>query len=388
MKSTKILAILIVGVVSVSLLARVERPDKVPKAFQEIWNALLDLQEQMDSIQPTPGPQGPPGPTLGIYDSLGLSSSGDRESGDAGGRTLYNLGSVGIGTGIDSLYKLSVQGGGASAINCNRESGQGLWAHSEIGVGVASSSTSGYGVTGHSGTGIGVYGASNSSYGVYGVSNDQAAVVGDSVNFRGIWGISWTGDGVYGQSDSGNGVVGESFSGGKAGYFKGDVQITGELTKAGGSFKIDHPLDPENKFLQHSFVESPDMMNIYNGMLILDENGQAVVQLPDYFEALNRDFRYQLTCIGGFAPVYIAEKISDKRFKIAGGKPGMEVSWQVTGIRRDAYADKNRVVVEENKSLQERGYYLHPEAYGLPKEKSIETVRKPRLSQIRELAKR
>jgi len=356
MKSTKILAILIVGVVSVSLLARVERPDKVPKAFEEIWNALLDLQEQMDSIQPTPGPQGPPGPTLGIYDSLGLSSSGDRESGDAGGRTLYNLGSVGIGTGIDSLYKLSVQGGGASAINGQSESGHGVCGWAKSGYGVHGYSESGNGMSGYGG-----------AHGVYGenIGTGNHGILGGS------------GEGVRGYSATGY-----------AGYFHGDVVITGVLSKASGSFRIDHPLDPENKYLQHSFVESPDMMNIYNGMLILDENGQAVVQLPDYFEALNRDFRYQLTCIGGFAPVYIAEKISDKRFKIAGGKPGMEVSWQVTGIRRDAYADKNRVVVEENKSLQERGYYLHPEAYGLPKEKSIETVRKPRLSQIRELAKR
>jgi hypothetical protein len=96
--------------------------------------------------------------------------------------------------------------------------------------------------------------------------------------------------------------------------------VIGNLSKGGGSFKIDHPLDPANKYLYHSFVESPDMMNVYNGNVVLDANGEAVVVLPDWFEALNRDFRYQLTCIGGFAPVYIAEEIANNQFKIAGGE--------------------------------------------------------------------
>ncbi len=55
------------------------------------------------------GPQGPAGPTLGIYDSLGLTSSGGRAAGDAGGRSLYNLGNVGIGT-ASLASKLTVQG--------------------------------------------------------------------------------------------------------------------------------------------------------------------------------------------------------------------------------------------------------------------------------------
>jgi len=135
--------------------------------------------------------------------------------------------------------------------------------------------------------------------------------------------------------------------------------------KSGGSFKIDHPLDPANKYLCHSFVESPDMKNVYDGVIILDGNGEASVELPDWFEALNRNFRYQLTCIGGFCQVYIAEKINHNRFKIAGGMPGMEISWQVTGIRQDPWANENRIVVEEMKEGEERGRYLHPKEYGV-----------------------
>jgi len=159
----------------------------------------------------------------------------------------------------------------------------------------------------------------------------------------------------------------------------GAVSIAGTLTKGGGSFKIDHPVDPANKYLSHSFVESPDMMNVYNGNARLDARGEAWVELPEWLEALNRDFRYQLTALGAPGPnLYIGEKISGNRFKIAGGRPGGRVSWQVTGIRKDAYANAYRIKVEEEKPLAQRGSYLHPELFGPPKEKSAETAHHPR----------
>jgi len=258
----------------------------------------------------------------------------------------------------------------------------------------------------NNGDGRGLYGASNFGEAVYGVSTSTTnygyiggetyAVYGHNTNgnygFIGgpsnsVEGHTSFGAGVYGKNNTSNnyGTLGDSHaavhgeSGGGsnfAGYFIGNVNIdgnthvTGELnvdgllTKGSGSFKIDHPLDPENRFLYHSFVESPDMKNVYDGVVLLDENGEAWVALPDWFEALNRDFRYQLTCVGGFAPVYIAEEISNSRFKISGGDPGMKVSWQVTGIRQDPYAIAHRVPVEVEKSEHERGHYLYPEAYG------------------------
>ncbi len=143
----------------------------------------------------------------------------------------------------------------------------------------------------------------------------------------------------------------------------GNVKIMGNLEKSSGSFVIDHPLDPENKLLVHSFVESPDMKNIYDGVAICNELGEAKVILPDWFEALNKDFRYQLTCIGSFANIYIKEEINNNSFAIAGGKLGLKVSWQVTGIRKDAYAEKYRIQVEREKPNQEKGTYLHPELF-------------------------
>lgn len=148
----------------------------------------------------------------------------------------------------------------------------------------------------------------------------------------------------------------------------GDLEVGGDVMKGGGGFKIDHPLDPANKYLNHSFVESPQRMNVYNGNIVLDGNGEAVVELPDWFEALNTDFRYQLTCIGGFAQVYIADEIQGNRFKIAGGTAGLKVSWQVTGVRKDAYAQANPLPVEEQKDPGDIGRYRHPEAFGQPRE--------------------
>ena len=251
-----------------------------------------------------------------------------------------------------------------------------------------SDSTSGRGVTGRaygtSGTTYGVFGLSDSTTGtgVYGwtqaLSGDTSGVYGqsDSTAGRGVYGVataaSGTTYGVYGAVNSASGY---------AGYFSGRVKVDGNLdvggnlSKGGGSFKIDHPLDPANQYLYHSFVESPDMMNIYNGNVALDDKGEATVTLPDWFGALNRDFRYQLTPIGGWAPLYVAREIKDNVFRIAGGQPGLKVSWQVTGIRQDAYANAHRIPVEEAKPANERGLYLYPTELGQPRELGLDYQR-------------
>lgn len=144
----------------------------------------------------------------------------------------------------------------------------------------------------------------------------------------------------------------------------GSLGVTGSVSKGAGSFRIDHPLDPLNKYLVHSFVESPDMMDVYNGVVELDSTGQAEVALPAYFEALNDHFRYQLTTLGKFDPVYVAREVKGNSFVIAGGSSGTRVSWQVTGIRKDPYAQAHRIQPEVDKPQSERGHYLQPEAYG------------------------
>ncbi|MFN8335741.1 MAG: hypothetical protein U0U09_11500 [Cyclobacteriaceae bacterium] len=348
----------------------------------------------------------------------GLSTAGTASTG-ALGTTYLNDGTYfGVGVmGTGSSYGVKATGGTYGGYFQNTAgdltailagNGNGVWARSDqdfgtgvsgIGGGLTSTGVYGsgaqYGVSGNSldVNGSGVYGvhlaATGTAAGVQGETSSTAAnasgvtgVVlstsagGSSSGVRGINNsTTGLGIGVYGyQAGSGWGVYGTvgNTALGYAGYFSGRVNVTGALSKGSGTFKIDHPLDPTNKYLYHSFVESPDMKNIYDGVVVLDENGQAEITLPEWFGALNKDYRYQLTCIGGFAQVYISREVNNNRFSIAGGTPGLKVSWQLTGIRKDPYAEKNRVKVEEDKPENERGKYLYPEAYGLPKSMGVD----------------
>lgn len=311
-----------------------------------------------------------------------------------------------------------------------QSSGTGVLGESFFWAGVWGQSTNASGVVGRSegqfaggvygentGQGYGVYGKAANNVAVFGESGSFDAVLGittarDRVGVRGVaqntgsvgvWGEAGGpgifGTGVYGVGNTGVwgranglsssvGVLGDSggYTGTYAGYFQGRVAVIGNLSKGGGSFKIDHPLDPQGKYLSHSFVESPDMKNIYDGVVTLDARGEATVQLPDWFAALNggaehrSDYRYQLTTIGGYAPVYISREIDGNRFSIAGGTAGLKVSWQVTGIRHDPYAEQNRIVVEEDKPAAEQGKYLYPAAYGRPQSEGIAAQTAPQVS--------
>jgi hypothetical protein len=323
----------------------------------------------------------------------------------SGGSGVYGA-HAGNGSGV---YGFATTGVGVSG---NSESNFGVFGDTNSGTGVGGRSASGIGIRGtHSnttGTAPGVLGETNST--TFGASGVQGVIsaLAPSVNSAGVrgvnqgtgfagYGVSGThvndgigvsgsstgGIGVEGFSSSGSGIYGSTTSG-LAGEFDGNVQVrgdldvTGTLTKGAGTFKIDHPLDPANKYLSHSFVESPDMMNIYNGNVTLDKKGQAIVKMPDYFSALNREFRYQLTAVGAPGPnLYVAQEITSNQFKVAGGKPGMKVSWMVTGVRKDAYANANRVVAVEEKKGGERGAYLHPQLFGQPKEKAIGYAQSP-----------
>jgi hypothetical protein len=200
-------------------------------------------------------------------------------------------------------------------------------------------------------------GSSGQNFGVWGQIDSTAG--------RAVFGIATNATGVN------YGVWGETASAARyAGWFRA-VNVTGVLSKGGGSFKIDHPLDPEHKYLYHSFVESPDMKNIYDGNVVTDGAGYATVDLPEWFEALNRDFRYQLTVIGQFAQAIVAKEIEGNRFTIQTSVPRVKVSWQVTGIRHDAFAEKHRIPVEEDKPEAEQGRYLYPTEHGQPIERGV-----------------
>jgi hypothetical protein len=309
-------------------------------------------------------------------EGVGTSSSGLWASGGFYGALTYatQTGSTalygsGISRGVDAYAELT-DGfsvgvfGDADAIN----GGHGVYGRAD------GSSGTNYGVRGevYSQDGYGGFfqnfATGNAGTGVQGQSSGATgATISTGYFAGGVEGIG--GNGVIGLADRsfGYGVLGIQGTGTYAGYFDGDVRVAGTLSKSAGSFKIDHPLDPANRYLSHSFVESPDMKNIYDGVATLDGSGAATVTLPTYFGALNKDVRYQLTAIGGAAPnLHIAQEVTNNQFRIAGGVAGMKVSWQITGIRQDAYANANRIPVEEMKPASERGTLLNPAAFGQP----------------------
>ena len=238
--------------------------------------------------------------------------------------------------------RLEIAGNGARAIYSSTTSGEALYGYS----------TGGTGIWGRSATTLGVYALSDAGAGT-GLLADgkfigaQANASGADVNRQAIRGEI---------SNSGGGYAGI--------FINGFTGVFGTLTKTAGAFLIDHPVEPETKYLYHSFVESPDMKNIYDGVITTGTDGTAVVNMPDWFEALNMDFRYQLTCMGQFAQAIVLDEISNNQFTIKTDKPNVKVSWQLTGIRNDPYAHDHRIPVEKLKRPDEVGKYIYPEGFG------------------------
>ena len=289
--------------------------------------------------------------------------AGDCIHGEAGGN----------GTGVygESNTGSSVQG-------LSITSGTGVSGGSQSGRGVNGDSSSGPGVNGTSSSGPGVLGTSSSGPGVLGNNLGAGVPPATSTSDFGVVGASGRGGvkgvglvGVQGDTPvaGGIGVFGRStIAGGFAGIFDGDLAVV----NGDKPFTIDHPLDPENKYLVHASVESSERKNVYDGIARLDEDGATWVELPEWFEALNGDFRYQLTPVGGSAPgLHVAEEVSENRFKIAGGEEGMKVCWQLTGTRKDPWAAEHPFVVELEKPEEERGRYLDPSLYDAPEEQRV-----------------
>lgn len=355
------------------------------------------------------GPQGPAGPTYTAGTGISITGTTISATGTGGGITstgtanyhakftsatsvgnsgLYETNNrIGFGT-TAPIGKLDVEGSNiadsilifAQSSQPGASSGFGLIHAENINttnlttasptgiVGAATGSTTtpvGTGVFGiGSAAGVSAQGQCNTAsttsgvFGVYGTGYSQGVAIGiygAAGNYTGT--VAGTKYGIYGVATTGGTTN-------LAGYFGGNVQITGSISKGSGTFKIDHPLDPANKYLYHSFVESPDMMNIYNGNITTDAQGFATVTMPNYFDALNKEFRYQLTSIGTFAQAIVKEEMNGNTFIIQTSQPNVKVSWQVTGVRNDKYANAHRVVPEVAKEEENKGKYLHPLEWG------------------------
>jgi hypothetical protein len=346
------------------------------------------------------GPQGPVGPT-GPQGPAGATGPAGPQ-GPAGTITLpFSASAAGTSNSVFNIINTSpahsaIAGHGARALAGNTSGGAGIGAYG----GPSNGNSSEFGSGGAGVYAVGGAGTADGDSGGAGLHADggnaaggacqvcaiggagvvaNGGNVGDGTGGDGIEAYGGTSEGVFG----GDGIYakgsGDTDSGyGYAGNFAGDVNVSGNLIKSSGSFKIDHPIDPANKYLYHSFVESPDMMNIYNGNVATDATGSAVVTMPAWFEALNTDFRYQLTVIGQFAQAIVASEINHGSFTIETSKPGVKVSWQVTGIRQDAWANAHRIQVEVEKVPRDQGHYVHPELFGHEGEPSIAEMHHPR----------
>ncbi len=336
-----------------------------------------------------PGVEGFSGNSSGIYGQSNSTSAGDAAVyglTNSGATGLVGISNAGIGAileggtppdsittaadGLDAYGGASAAPGGTAT---QYTGGAGITAHGGVGNGSANNGGDGvnaYGGGGNDGgTGISASGGGGAESGGGGIEahgGNGSLYGGDGIDAFG-------GGGTYGSY----GIYAMGGTGRIAGFFEGNIDVTGTVNTGKIVVTLDDPVDPGNKYLAHASVQSSEMMNMYSGNVTTDELGLATIQLPDWFETENGDFRYQLTVLGQFAQAIIKDKIANKKFTIMTNASHVEVSWQVTGIRQDAYAKANPLIVEREKPENERGFYIHPEVYGQPAEKQVEWGRRP-----------
>lgn len=325
------------------------------------------------------------GTRYGIYADLDNFSTGtvygirSRASGATAGAanagTAYGFYGVGITDG-NNRYGAYVQGRGRTA-GISTGSSYGLYSEASYGAGAygaelhATGASSGYGVYAEVDgnlTGTGFY-----SY----VHNNTAAIssIGstNSVLYNGgsAYGVSGT---TGNNAGTGYSVYGHSYGNATnwSGYFTGNVYVGGTIYMPAKITRIDHPADPENQNLQLAGIDSPEMLVTISGNVETDGTGQADVVVPAYFTVITSDHRYQLTVIGQFAQAIVSAELAGDRFQIRTDQPNVKVSWVVTGVRTDKFATANPLIPERSKPVEQRGRYLHPQAYGLPFERSVD----------------
>jgi hypothetical protein len=288
----------------------------------------------------------PPPGTYGVLGDAG-ANAGDGVVGLSGSRAgVY-------GESNKVADEIGFNGGIGVYGVCRVRAGTGVAGEGPAGVSGTSTDPNGIGVGGSNpGGGAGVYGYSGSGAGVSGVGESGAGVHGESNTGNGLVGMAsptLANAGLYSAQIDGSGNYqneAQISTLSYAGLFHGDVFVEKTLHAGVKGFRIDHPADPANQYLEHASVESSDRKNVYDGIAELGDRGQAEVELPRWFGILNGDFRYQLTCLGEHAPVFIVKEVEGNRFQIAGGRPGLRVSWQITGIRRDPLANAHPLVAE------------------------------------------
>ncbi|HOZ31048.1 MAG TPA: hypothetical protein PLL66_09040, partial [Bacteroidales bacterium] len=308
-------------------------------------------------------------------DGAGAVFNGD-DGAHSYGNATDGTGLIAVGNDCPTIYTLTAGTGVAAGSTIAGVYGVGDATAGSKGIYGDSKATDGTGVFGinlnNTSTATGVWGQAGDGtdtnqdmVGVFGIANNLNMASGYGGQFIGEW------VGVYGENPS-FGEVGDS---GYGGYFFGDTYSTGDVGGASKNFVIDNPANPDNEVLRHTSIESDEALVVYRGKVKLDASGKAIVDMPSYFTALTKETEatVQLTCIGQpFGTGY--EWNSGNSSITVYGDANREISWMVIADRDDPYMQQNRKPVITQKNGGEKGYkagyYIHPELYGQPKEKS------------------
>jgi len=186
-----------------------------------------------------------------------------------------------------------------------------------------------------------------------------------------------TSDGIRAYSSSTgstDGAVYAQNTAGNAGYFSGDVHITGTLTGGKVSLLCDHPLDPLNKTLLHHCIESPQALVVYKGKAHMSQDGSAMVQMPEYFVALTDEDEASINLTPVGKPFLTgAEWNSGYASFTIYGEPNREVFYTVYADRDDPVTNElyRPSIEDKGDDHFERGKLIYPEAYGYPKSMAI-----------------
>lgn len=323
------------------------------------------------------------GSTSGVYGTVasvdgngvfGFAASGAGQTNGVLGQTVSDSGAGVRGQSMASAgYGIGVSG------SANGSNGTGV-------VGVATSGTGiTYGVVGQSVSATG-YGGYFTGYGTDAVSVQNfgagRGMIVQAASDTALWAI--TNAGFTGLDARNNGTGGYAVFGYQTNASGNASAIVGQTTNGVGwglyafgnsgasgtkSFRIDHPLDPEHKYLTHYSTESPTPQNFYSGNVRTDSTGRAWVDLPAYFSQINTNFKYQLTVVDGnespsFVQAKVGRRIANNRFLIMTSSPNTDVSWRVEADRNDKWVQRYGAPTESEKSGAEVGKYQHPELYG------------------------
>jgi hypothetical protein len=284
----------------------------------------------IDPNNPTPGgdrrspPAGVRGTATEAFGVVGTSAKASAVIGQSGGAPVF-------------LSGLSYTGG----VTGTARDASGVVGVSQKKFGVQATSRENFGVFGYSGETLATFQYPDNIdpvAGVFGSSQKRSGVIGASESKYGVFGFSNDDAGVYGRSTNNIGVYGEAANN-YAGYFKGNVFVTGTLTATAKSAVVKFP-DGSHRVLH--CIESPEHWFEDFGSDRL-RDGRATVKLDaDFAKVVTRDYRVLLTPEGDCKGLYVHSKdaTSFEVRELQGGTSSVRFSYRIAGRRKDLQAHK------------------------------------------------